>query len=344
MKYIKNSITCLILFINLIGIGVVFYFSIENDSKRKLSEISQKNYYNLRGTILNTKKSLNLKQGNQINKYMNDAQLNKSKIRNNKTLRKLSYNFDYNFIIIANIVPSYFCFLLMISFCLDSKYEKSYTLKGGSSSSSSSSSNNNNSSKSSGGDCGNCNCNGGGEGLGVLALICLLIIIFIAITYVLTSLIGKLASRYVSLISIIVSELVICIYCLVLNSYKEIIIYIIAGISGLLIISNFLVVLLPNLICNQNEDIPNNPGEIALIPPEVNVNKNGEILSNNKSVVTPMNIPINNYDNKGIDTTPKDTLNYNINDASDTSSNYGAPLPTPYDFPSEQELQAKEFK
>ena len=99
--------------------------------------------------------------------------------------------------------------------------------------------------------------------------------------------------------------------------------------------------LLPNLICDQNEGILNNPGEIAFIPP---VNKNEDILSNNKSVETPINIPINQCDNKSISTTPEDMLNYNINEASDTSSNYGAPLPTPYDYPSEQELQKKEFK
>jgi hypothetical protein len=112
-------------------------------------------------------------------------------------------------------------------------------------------------------------------------------------TYKLTEKCGKHLSRYIVLIIISLNNLGICILCYLLLNEKELIVYIIIGVSGAITLSNALSMLITNIIrCEKeeseglietkNENLTT-PGDDTTICPETPYyEKNDGDISNKK--------------------------------------------------------------
>lgn len=376
MAYIGDGVICFLIIFNTIGIIAIFAigFNIKENTNnnnipiknktRSLDEIFKINLYqnNLRGSKIKKKiqYDLNIYKNNSI---FNQDLYNKDEIeiykkikRNNfsnpKILRKLysaNFNIKNALILVLNCVFSYFCIILMISFCINengNEGNKEITTKYNLNNSHSRS-DNNNSNKSKSNDSAAIDCKGSGGGGGDAAglVICLLIIVLVIIfiiliaflTYGLTKGIGKHACRYFSLIIIIVIQLAICAVCFFL--YKEEIFYIIGGISSFLAIMNFLGILLPNLNCCQRLTYGYNGKLITNNNIMFQSNNDKNILLEEKTTSTPMDIGNEIYCEKKDFEEP---ITKPINDLSSQSPRYSdlsnAPLPMENDLPTENEI------
>lgn len=217
-----------------------------------------------------------------LNKFENEYNIPKEELPQRK-LKPDILNY-FNIAIFINFLSFYLCFYLFISFFIEknecvavgacctyvlcceccncncshsnSSYHSDYQ------------SNNNNS------DCGDCNCDckcdcncesssnsndGGGAGCLVIGLIILAIALAILIivgitygTYFFTKKCGKNLSRYIVLTMLLFNNLAILILCLLLIKSKELLLYIIMGISGTIILSNILSMIFTN-ICQKKE-------------------------------------------------------------------------------------------
>ena len=265
-------------------------------------------------------------------------------------------------ILLINIAPMFFCFILVVDFflyscygCIDyclsddgncpiSHYCPCYC-------------------------CHNCNCNcdcncdckcdnckcdlGGGGGEGVVGAALAICVIFIALVivaavftligyliYFLTKGIGQKYSRRIALSVITFFDLLIAIYCI--NLYlddKEINedYIIIIGISGFLFFINFLGLLLPNCFnCCDIDYYENEHGGSITVQPLVNKNNESDKVKNEGSKdfdSTP--IPVNKNDNcyNPEPNTPIDKPHNYYSGQNENNNNDNAPLPVDYVSP-----------
>ena len=145
-----------------------------------------------------------------------------------------------------------------------------------------------------------CNCNGGGGDAGAAILILLLfILVFVALYFILKAC-GKHVSRYFSITFLFINNLII-LYLSSVSIYEfgysdSVLIFPICFISGLLVVSNFLGLLLPNLSCCKNltygyrsniNENNNKPLINSKIPPIVPVVPNVNI-----GTPSPIDVPV----------------------------------------------------
>ena len=148
------------------------------------------------------------------------------------------------------------------------------------------------------GGSGDCNCGEGGSGL----LICLLVILVFVVLYFIVKACGKKTSRYVALTGVLLLNIATLIFALLFgfNDYLNIIVCTIAGVLAL---SNFLTLFLPNLYfysCNSN--LPVNKGPLILNQdPNICTNQVTPII-NSSPVNEPPPIPLSSdFSNAPID-------------------------------------------
>ena len=282
--------------------------------------------------------------------------------------------------VLINVIPQVFCFVLLIDFCIDDccKNHKSGECDccdGGG-----------------GGDCncgggGDCNCSGGGgggdagAGLAVVLLVLLAAFLIFVFFYGLTKGIGKNPSRICSLVTILFFEAIISIYCIHLyfmDEEGEKYVYIF-GVSVGLSVANFVGLLIPcfrecssdccslcwtscccchsqrksiinqpivkqNNIIEQKQDLLSNDFEtkpIPITPPS----DNSSVESNyNSSIYNNYKPNTNIYGNNYLDNMAIDNITKPSNDFDNnierTGSNYDI-APLPYDLPSEKEILEK---
>jgi len=150
-----------------------------------------------------------------------------------------------------------------------------------------------------------CNCNGGGGDAGAAILILLLfILVFVALYFILKAC-GKHVSRYFSITFLFINNLII-LYLSSVTIYEfgysdAGLIFPICIISGLLVVSNFLGLLLPNLSCcknltygyrsniNENNNKPLINNKILPIVPVVD--------NANIGTTTPIDLPVSTQQN-----------------------------------------------
>ena len=271
MAKIRSSVALVLTLLNFIGTVTLFSIIIacindinyHHNDKTKTRRLSQINSFkhNLRGTQLKLLelKSLIEKEKSKTQKKFDQLVYDeeefvlpqKKEIDNSHNLRQLKANNGFDeaaFLVIGSLVSIFFTLILMISFCVekneccdkDSREELGVTgficclccddceCRGG------------------GGDC---KCEGGDGNGGGLIILLLVVIVFILIYFIIKAC-GKHISRYVSIIFEFLINLGIIILTF-MYSQKENSDYfpIIYAISGLLALSNFLGILLPNLSC-----------------------------------------------------------------------------------------------
>ena len=152
---------------------------------------------------------------------------------------------------------------------------------------------------------GDCDCNGGGgDSIGGIIIGYLFILVFIALYYILKSC-GKHVSRYFSITFLFINNLII-LYLSSVSIYEfgysdAGLIFPICIISGLLVVSNFLGLLLPNLSCcknltygyrsniNENNNKPLINNKILPIVPVVD--------NVNIGTTTPIDLPVSTQQN-----------------------------------------------
>ena len=278
MAKIKSSVALLLTFGNIIGEIAILSLSITylnsynkyksySSSIRQLSLISN-THSNLRGTkskLMKMKSDIH----NQINKkgkiydpsyFIKDKFIISDKVileNTSKSLRKLSQNKSIqNSIIYIELLSIFITCILISSFCLtkneccnrESREELGlgccigcYLCDCDCHSS---------------GGIGDCNCNdGGGEAGALLLIVILFVLVFVALYFILKAC-GKHVSRYFSITFLLINNLII-LYLSSLSIYEfgysdAGLIFPICFISGLLVVSNFLGLLLPNLSCCKN--------------------------------------------------------------------------------------------
>ena len=282
MAKIRSSVALVLAVLNFIGTVTLFSILIvcindinyRHNYKSNIRKLSQINSFklNLRGTqlklfelksLIEKEKSKTKKKFDQLIYDEEEFVLpQKKEIDYSHNLRQLTINNEFDeapFLIIGSLFAIFFTLILMFSFCVDkneccdrdSSDELGVTwciwclccddcdCKRRV-------------------DCNcncNCNCNckgcdGDREGLIILFILLLLIVIIFVLIYFIIKACGKHISRYVS----IIFEFLINLGILILTfmySQKENSVYfpIIYAISGLLALSNFLGILLPNLSC-----------------------------------------------------------------------------------------------
>lgn len=107
---------------------------------------------------------------------------------------------------------------------------------------------------------GDCNCGEGGAGL----LICLLVIVVFILLYFAVRACGKKTSRYVALIGVLFLNIATLIFAL-LSGFSDDLNIIVCIIAGILALSNFLTIFLPNLyFYNRRTNLPVNKGPFIL--------------------------------------------------------------------------------
>ena len=251
MAKIGDCVICLLLTLNFIGIISTFILMTNNNSSVRL--LNEKFEINVRRNNLRGRKINKIQRELDINNYNHilykEGKFKKEYISNKKNIRRLSFNNDIIlYLLVLNILSLYFCIILMISFCIQSKSDYSSNNSNSNRSKSKGSSSNS--------DCDNCgNCGGGGGdsgGVAIVFVVFLVVVLIVVLTYGLTKGIGKHASRYVSLVMLIFTHFFICIVCIIsLIIGKGLVFYIIGGISTTLLVCNILGILLPNLNCCQ---------------------------------------------------------------------------------------------
>ena len=233
----------------------IFY---HNKNKNSLSYNTSKyvnNYFHSANNTLNMHLKDNFNFNNNakdfhvlflLNKYENELE-NPKEVKKLRNLDSDDPNY-FNIAIYINFFSFYLCFSLFISFFIDEneggrsccddpcKFICEDLCKDESDKSNDA--------------CGNCI-------MGVITylVITVLIIIvgFIFGTFFLTKMCGKHAARYITLGIISCNNIVICIFCFLIIKEKEPIIYIIIGISGLIVLSNFLWIILNRFLCKENK-------------------------------------------------------------------------------------------
>ncbi len=232
----------------------IFY---QNKNKKNLSYNISKyanNLFHSENNEMNMSRKENINFNNKIKDFHVSFLLNKNenRLENPEEVKKLR-NLDtdgpnyFNIAIYINFFTFYLCFCLFISFfieenecgcsCCDDpcKFTCEDLCKDESDKSNDA--------------CGNCL-------MGVIKFLVLLVLIiilgFIYVTYFLTKMCGKYASRYITLGIISCNNIIICIFCFLIIKEKEPIIYITIGISGLIVLSNILWILL-NRLCKGNK-------------------------------------------------------------------------------------------
>ena len=164
-------------------------------------------------------------------------------------------------------------------------------------------------------------------------------LLIVAITYGLTKGIEKHASRYVSLIMLIITHLVVCIICI--KSFlikKEIIFFIIGGISIFLFVCNILGILLPNLNCCQKLRYDYDPNLINNNDPmSQNSNDKTTILNQNTNK-TPLDIEETAYEYEKNYEKPEINQINDFSEQNSICSDLGnVPLPSDH-LPTESEI------
>lgn len=329
MAKIKSSIALLLAFANLFGgIAIFSLLMIEGttyysyNSYRNLLEIKGRSHNNLRGRTIKlmeikTENKNPISQKNQKydpSYYTEDEFVlpkNNQLGNTSKPLRKLysSFSFNVKMMIYLQIGAFFFTFVLWCSFCLtkneccnrqereEACFECCFwccvcddcecT-----------------------GTC-NCDCRGDGNGAGIIVLL-VIIIVFVAIFFAIRAC-GKHVARYISIVMLFLVNIGIFVFCKLSNSqdyYYSIRYQIpIFVISGILVLSNFLGLLLPNLSCCQyltygyrngqmNEAMlvnGQNPPIVPVVP--------GVVVQTPTTPPTYSNDPL--YPPKGIDHTPQ---------------------------------------
>jgi hypothetical protein len=264
-----NNINCIFAFIvamiSFLGSITIFILSFyypksifyHNKNKNRRSYSISKyanNQFHSANNSLNMSLKENINFNNNIKDFHISFFLNKyeNKFENYKEVKKLR-NLDsdgpnyFNIAIYINFFTFYLCFCLFISFfieenecgcsCCDEpcNFKCEDLCK--------------DESDKSNDPCGNCL-------MGViyfLAIIVLIILLgFIYGTYFLTKMCGKHVSRYITLGIISFNNIIICIFCFLIIKEKEPIIYTIIGISGFIVLSNILWMIL-NRLCKKKE-------------------------------------------------------------------------------------------
>ena len=316
MAKIRGSVALALSFIDLIGSIALFSLlivSLNNNSNekspRKLNQINF-SHSNLRGTKL---KLLKEKSGNKelilkSRKLYNPSYFNedefvlqekmKSEISSPKRIRRLTNRDNSNIVLFLDLGAIFFTFILIFSFCVekneccdkDSQQELGMGCCIGCCLCS-------NDCHCRGGNC-DCNCNGSdGQGL----LFCLvLLLVFIALYYAVKAC-GKHISRYFAitanfLIFSVIFTLSFLEYIYEIN-YLDLLLLLILGISGVLAVSNFLGILLPNLNCckclrygyTNNLEIVEEP----ILPSVDPVNPDNPIVTveANQTIPSPVYVP-----------------------------------------------------
>jgi hypothetical protein len=231
----------------------IFYYHKNKNLSYKISNYNNNQFHSANNT-LNISLKENINFNNKIKDFHASFLLNKyeNKFENPEEVKKLR-NLDsedlnyFNISIYINFFTFYLCFCLFISFFIEENE--------------------------CGCNCGDDPCNFKCEDLckeesdksndacgiclmGVLKILVLLVLIIILgifyITYILIKMCGKHLSRYITFGIISFNNIIICIFCFVFIKEKELIIYIIIGISGLIVLSNILWIIL-NRFCKENE-------------------------------------------------------------------------------------------
>ena len=353
MAKIGDSLICCLLIFNTLGIFTTF-FCVSN-GRQYLRCLNEKYEINTRQNNLRGSKLINkIQQDLDINNYnhlsykedkLNNYKIKLEYISNKKNIRRLSSAFHDIIIpmLVLDGISFYFCIILMISFCIDNK--NNYSSNNNNYNMNSNSNSNSNSkqtkSKSSGAsDCGNCSGCGDAGGLGIVLLVLLVAVLVVIITYGLTKGIGKHASRYVSLIVLIILHLLASLLC-INNLFTDngIINYIIGGVSLFLVVINILGILLPNLNCCQILRYDYNPNSIKNNNPMSQNNNDKTTLLDKKSISTQLDIERNAYDSEKNYEKPKNKQINDFREESPRYSDYGnAPTPAVYDLPTENEI------
>lgn len=282
MAKMRSSVALFLTFANIIGEIAIVSLSITylnsynrnksySSSMRKLS-LMNNTHSNLRGTkskLMEMKSAIH----NQIDKknkiydssyFIKDKFIISDKVileNTSKSLRKLAYYKDVGsiqiLIIIIEVLTIFFTCILISSFCLtkneccnrESQEELGlgccigcYLCDCDCHSSGRSN------------DC-NCNNSGGGDAGAAILILLLFILVFVALYFILKAC-GKHVSRYFSITFLFINNLII-LYLSSVTIYElgysdSGLIFPICFISGLLVVSNFLGLLLPNLSCCKN--------------------------------------------------------------------------------------------
>ena len=385
MKYISGPVTGLLTFVNLLGsIGILcLIFNINSShnnyyyyqsSQRLLTSINLPRS-NLRGTQLKLNK-IKTDIKNQM-PQVNVTLFTKEKFQevyedSPKKLRKLEASVESQISGILTLLSFLFILILLFSFCTKDKNNSAVAggeivVGGGATGAAVYHSRHRTNDCDNCGDCnctgGDCNCSGGdGDGAGILVIllvILLAVLIFIILFFAVKGC-GKRIARYIA----IIGELVINIAILILisiflifhsNAGSEDFQYatIICIISSVLALINFLVVLLPNVCCKNNEYNENYEIKKPLASNQEQTTVNPDF--NNPSIPSPVDItqkegnsnepiylPINYAPNDSI---PKPVDNFNINQGyNDNAPPSVQAYPQPQsvvELPSEEEINSK---
>ena len=354
MKAINDIVTCLLIFVNVLGSILIYFLMLhmngENNfgnysSPRKLA-LNNHIHSNLRGTQINLIK-LDMDIKNKISKTNNKLFMNSYY---QKKLRKLETPFEHSMIIYLCYISFFSSLILIFSYCSKENCSADYRDIG---------------------DCGifgRVNClGGGGCCIGgdlascCLGLICIIVIITLILIFVFiisiiflilffaVKFLGRKVSRYIGIIGELILNLAILVFILyyIFNNkndyHKDSII--ICVISSTLVLSNFLVVLFSNLsLCekkadNANEDIKN-PLNSSQQPITINPN-----VTNNSTIISSP-IDTNQKDNnENIPIKIKDDpikSQEGVDDAPPSVQQYPQPQPV-NEPPSEQDIISSEI-